>query len=63
MIDKEINKYLKENNITMSDLAKELDTTFNTVWRWCNGKSEPKKHTVAGSKMLKLLKVNNPKIK
>lgn len=37
-----LNKLLKENNITMYRLAKELNVSKQAVIYWCKGVNEPK---------------------
>ena len=39
-----IEERMRALGMTQQDLADRLDVTHVTVWRWVNGKSEPRRH-------------------
>ena len=47
MFAERLKKELKQNNITMYRLAKDLNLSKQTVVNWCSGANEPKATQIA----------------
>ena len=47
MFAERLKKELKQNNISMYRLAKDLNLSKQTVVNWCNGANEPKATQIA----------------